>query len=167
MRKRTGSNELVLLEGGFLLKEIFADNYEYEAYFKLINSTELHEYFPSEFEVEFKHGGKAPRLKYPKDRADLVVLIIPISSKTSSPKKRSELRSNAFQKYGGLIPKIRLEMKDELAMRKKLLVPDSEKHLIDNLVSKQRRLGLRRLKSKLADESGNFRRSGSQANSER
>ena len=155
MRKRVGTNEVVYLEGGFLLKEIFADNYEYEQYFKLISSVELYDYFPSEFEVEFEDGGKAPRLKYPKDRPELVVLVIPIAKKSSSPKKRSELRQNAFQKYGGLIPKIRLEMKDELAMRKRLLAPESEKELIDQVVDQQRRRGHRRLKNSFAAARGN------------
>jgi len=146
MRRTAGKNELVVLESGFVLKEIFADNYEYEAYFKLLNSVELNDYFPSEFEVEFEEGGKSPRLKYPKDSPDIVILVIPIERKSDSPKKRSEMRQTAFQKYGGLIPKIRLEMKDELAMRKRLLVPEVEKKIIEKLVERERRLGMRRLK---------------------
>lgn len=147
MRKKTTVNELVTLEAGFLLKDIFSDNYEYEEYFKLVNSIELNDYFPSEFEIEFEEGGKAPRLRYPKDRPDVVIMIIPIVRKTSSPKKRSELRQNTFQKYGGLIPKIRLEMKDELAMRKKILAPISEQEIINEFVEQQRKRGIRRLKN--------------------
>lgn len=58
MRKKSKENELVLLESGFLLREIFRDNYEYEAYFRLINSVDLNDYFPSELEIEFERGGK-------------------------------------------------------------------------------------------------------------
>lgn len=148
MRAKSKTNELVLLESGFLLKEVFSDSYEYEAYFKLINSIELNEYYPSRFEVEFEAGGKAPRLHYPKDNSDVVVLVIPIDRKSDSPMKRSELRNNAWKKYGGLVPKIRLEIKDELAMRKRLLVPEGERKIIDKLVARERELGIRRLKKK-------------------
>lgn len=146
MRAKSKENELVLLESGFLLREIFRDNYEYEAYFRLINSIELNEYFPSELEIEFERGGKATRFKYPKDRPDVVVLVLPISRKMDSPKKRGELRNAAQQKYGGLIPKIRLEMKDELVMRKRVLVSETERKIIERMVDKKRQLGLRRLK---------------------
>ena len=151
MRKSLGAKDLVVVEGGYLLSEIFADNYEYEEYFKLINAVELNSYFPSQFEVEFEEGGKAPRLKYPPDRPEVVVLVIPITKKSSSPKKKNELRHGAFQKYGGLIPKIRLEMKDELAMRKRVLVPASEKNLIDQAVEQNRRRGLRKVKKNVSD----------------
>lgn len=146
MRRKNQSNEMVLLESGFLLKEVFKDNYEYEAYFKLINSIDLNSYFPSELEIEFERSGKSTRFKYPKDRPDVVVLVLPIAGEIDSPKKRGELRNSAFQKYGGLIPKIRLEMKDELVMRKRLLISDTEKRLLDKLIDRERKLGLRRLK---------------------
>ncbi|MBX3034501.1 MAG: hypothetical protein KF865_11305 [Bdellovibrionaceae bacterium] len=161
MRKKSGQNELVLLESGFLLREIFADNYEYEAYFRLINSIELNDYFPSEFGVEFEEGGKSPRLKYPKGNPDVVVLVIPIERKADSPKKRSEMRQAAFKKYGGLIPKIRLEMKDELVMRKRLLAPDAEKTIIEKMVEQERKRGIRRLKK---NEARNLRGDGLRPN---
>lgn len=146
MRKKSKENELVLLESGFLLREVFRDHYEYEAYFQLINSIELNEYFPSELEIEFEREGKASRFKYPKDRPDVVVLVLPIASEADSPKKRSEMRTNAYQKYGGLVPKIRLELKDELVMRRRLLISDTERKIVDGMVEKKRQQGLRRLK---------------------
>lgn len=146
MRKKAKENELVLLESGYLLREIFRDNYEYEAYFRLINSIDLNDYFPSELEIEFERGGKATRFKYPKDRPDIVVLVLPIAREIDSPKKRGEMRDNAQRKYSGLIPKIRLEMKDELVMRKRALVSDAERKIIEEIAEKERRAGLRRLK---------------------
>jgi hypothetical protein len=149
MKKKIGINEIVLLEGGYLLRDVFEDAYEYEEYFKLINSTPIQEYFPADFDVEFDVSAKAPRLRYPKDRSDYVVLVLPLSKNAVAPRKRSALRQNALEKYAGLIPKIRLEMKDELAMRKKLLAPAAERELIDKLVNDARRRGLRRLKERL------------------
>lgn len=98
MRKKSQNNELVLLESGFLLKEVFKESYEYEAYFKLINSIDLNSYFPSELEIEFERSGKSTRFKYPKDRPDVVVLVLPIAGEIDSPKKRGELRNAAFLK---------------------------------------------------------------------
>lgn len=151
MRKKTkDSNDIVVVESGYLLTDVFTDNYEYETYFKLTNSVELTKYFPSEFEVEFEVGGKAPWLKYPQDKPEMVILVLPISKDSSSPKKRSELRQNAYLKHQGMIPKIRLEMQDEFAMRKKLLVSDKERQIIDKHVSQIRERGLRKLKKSTA-----------------
>lgn len=142
----------MLLDGGFLLRDVFEDSYEYEEYFKLINSTPVEEYAPSEFEVEFDSTAKAPRLRYPKDNSDYVVLVLPISKQTGAPRRRNGLRMNALEKHAGLLPKIRLEIKDELAMRKKLLAPEAERELIAQVVEDARRRGLRRLKERVQRE---------------
>jgi hypothetical protein len=152
MKKRIGQNELVLLDGGYVLRDVFEDSYEYEEYFKLINSTPIEEYAPSDFDVEFDATAKAPRLRYPKDDSDYVVLVLPISKQAGAPRKRNALRLSALEKYAGLVPKIRLEIKDELAMRKKLLAPEAERELIAKLVDDARRRGLRRLKERLQRE---------------
>lgn len=147
--KGKNSNEIILLEAGYLLKDIFEDNYEYEEYFRSISGVAIAEHCPEVIKVELSSAINSVQLKFPRDNDDTLIVMVPCSKKMTSPNKRSELRERNIKKYAGLIQKIKIEVKDELAMRRRALVNSKDKAALDSLAHRQRAAGQRRLKKEL------------------
>ena len=141
-------NKKIILEkifsSNYTLKEIFADSYEYEIYFQLANSINISNLCPNQIEIDFSTTAKRTRLYFPEDEIKLIKIIVPITKAQNNQKKRSELRTQHFHKYGELVSKIRFSTKNQLAALRKDLINENEKKLIDKKVKQSRLSGLKK-----------------------
>ena len=138
-----------LVVGDYVLREVFEDSYEYEIYFKLVNSIDISDICPSNFEIDFSTKIKQPRLSFPENDPKLVKIIIPISKAHNNPRKISEIRTQNFHKYADLVPKIKLSLKNQIAALRKDLVNEKEAIFINQEVKKARNIGLKKTKANI------------------
>lgn len=139
-KKRTGES--------YILDEVFIDNYEYEAYFSVASNIEISQIAPKELDVELTLNNRTKiKIHYPDDKR--VVIIVPILKKHNNPKKKAEIRLKYLSKFQSVIPEIKLNLRDQLAIRRKLLVNSKDKVVIERKVKKLRSAGARKLKEKI------------------
>ncbi|MCY4644908.1 MAG: hypothetical protein OXB88_09845 [Bacteriovoracales bacterium] len=134
-----------LIAGNYVLRDIFEDSYEYEVYFHLVNSLNVSDLCPNNFEIELSMKIRKPRLSFPDEDPKLVKLMVPISKAQNNPKKRAEVRSTIFHEYADLLPQIKLSLKNQIAALRKDLVNEKEALLIDQKVIEARNKGLRKI----------------------
>ena len=143
-KKRTGEI--------YILDEVFIDNYEYETYFSVASNIEISQIAPKELDVELTLSSRTKvKIHYPDDKR--VVIIVPILKKHNHPKKKAEIRLKYLTKFQSVIPEIKLSLRDQLAIRRKLLVNSKDKIVIDRKVKKLRSAGTRKLKEKISTSS--------------
>ena len=133
------------------IEEVFQDNYEYEEYFEISNNLCVSENCPSDIDIEITAKVKKVRLRRPRtpNEKDLLLVLVPSNGKKYSFKQREAIREKYLKKYCSLVDKVRLDMRDEFAVRRKLLINDSEKKVINARVRKKRNAGYKKIKYKM------------------
>lgn len=77
---------------------------------------------PEYVEIDFNGSVKAPRLYFPKNRADTVVVQLPIAK--NSPRAKGSVREHKLPVYSSVKGRIEVAIADEFAIRFKLLSKD-------------------------------------------
>ena len=131
------------------IETVFQDNYEYEEYFEISNNLQVAENCPSDIDIEITSKVKRVRLSRPKSFEEKSLLLVLVPGGKMSAKEKESIRERYFKKYCSLIDKIRLDMRDEFAVRRKLLTNKQEKKLINAKVRRKRQVGLKEVKSKI------------------
>ena len=126
------------------IEDIFEDNYEYETYFEIVSDIKLGRNCPNTLEVQFNLKIKTIRLRYPEKDPSVVIVEVPISKTVNnSPRKKALLRAKYLKLFKSTVPEIRLELKDQIAIRKRTLINAKEKiiggtkisHITRNLIT--------------------------------
>jgi hypothetical protein len=134
------------LSSGYLLNEVFEDIYDYEEYFQLINDIDVRDLCPSEIDIVVTTKVKSVRLRFPEDDPKLIEVLVPrYRNSKQSAKKTAEVRERYFKKYASIVPKVKIEIKDVLAMKRKILVSDKEEVYIGEKIKKKRASGLKKV----------------------
>ncbi len=74
---------------------------------------------PEYVEIDFNGSIKAPRLHFPKNRQNTVIIQLPISK--NSPRAKGSIREHKLPVYSSVKGRIEMAMADEFAIRLKLI----------------------------------------------